>query len=71
MRFQLTTLFLVLLMVVLALAKVPKKSVLVTYPKDTPSWIIEKAKDVIVKTGGVITHDYSMYNARKYGMLGY
>lgn len=38
----------VALLASVALAVEPKKSVLVTYTKDTPDWFISKAKDAII-----------------------
>ncbi|KAF2097602.1 hypothetical protein NA57DRAFT_77855 [Rhizodiscina lignyota] len=61
MKFQLTSLFLVLLFALLATAaKAPKKSVLITYPKDTPEHILDQAKEGIKKAGGYITHEYNL-----------
>ncbi|KAL2809537.1 hypothetical protein BJX63DRAFT_435101 [Aspergillus granulosus] len=47
----------------LALALLPlalAKSVLITYPKDTPDSVINEAKDSIRKAGGTITHEYRL-----------
>ena len=65
MKFQLSSILLFLLFALLATAraaKAPKKSILVTYPNETPEHILEQAKDAIRKTGGFITHEYSMYS---------
>ncbi|RFU32664.1 hypothetical protein B7463_g3657, partial [Scytalidium lignicola] len=39
----------------------PQKSVIVTYPDDTPDSVISDAKDAITKAGGVITHEYNLF----------
>ncbi|KAL4941013.1 hypothetical protein BDV06DRAFT_195462 [Aspergillus oleicola] len=36
------------------------KSILVTYPKDTPDSVIESAKQDVKNAGGTITHEYSL-----------
>ncbi|KAJ5293291.1 uncharacterized protein N7443_009244 [Penicillium atrosanguineum] len=46
----------------LALAAKALKSVIVTFPKGTPSGVIDQAKDSIVASGGVITHEYHLIN---------
>ncbi|KAL4801452.1 hypothetical protein BDV18DRAFT_149234 [Aspergillus unguis] len=35
------------------------KSVLVTYPQDTPNSVIEDAKNSVRQGGGTITHEYN------------
>jgi hypothetical protein len=35
-----------------------QKSVIMTWPSDTPYHVIDQAKDAIVRAGGVITHEY-------------
>ncbi|KAJ5090389.1 hypothetical protein N7532_009073 [Penicillium argentinense] len=42
----------------LALAAQSLKSVIVTFPKGTPARVIDQAKDSLVASGGVITHEY-------------
>lgn len=37
-----------------------QKSVLITYPPETPDDVVSKAKDAIVDAGGVITHEYTL-----------
>jgi len=37
-----------------------QKSVIITYPPDTPDWVVEQAQGAIVKAGGYITHEYSL-----------
>jgi hypothetical protein len=44
---------------VLAAAQ-PQKSVIVSYPNDTPDTIVDQAKDAIIAAGGVITHEYKL-----------
>ncbi|KAJ9601975.1 hypothetical protein H2200_013534 [Cladophialophora chaetospira] len=38
----------------------PQKPVVVSFPENTPSSIIEKAIAEIKKDGGIITHEYSL-----------
>ncbi|KAH8820509.1 hypothetical protein F5884DRAFT_764314 [Xylogone sp. PMI_703] len=46
----------------LALAiTMPHKSVIITFPDDTPTDVINKAKDTIVQQGGKITHEYNLF----------
>ncbi|KAL2170917.1 hypothetical protein VTG60DRAFT_4321 [Thermothelomyces hinnuleus] len=37
-----------------------QKSVLVTYPPETPDSVVEQAKKAVVDAGGVITHEYTL-----------
>ncbi|KAL8813221.1 MAG: hypothetical protein Q9223_007093 [Gallowayella weberi] len=37
-----------------------QRQVLVTYSQDTPLSIVEKAKEAVLATGGIITEDYSL-----------
>ncbi|KAL2174336.1 uncharacterized protein P884DRAFT_302682 [Thermothelomyces heterothallicus CBS 202.75] len=37
-----------------------QKSVLVTYPPETPDSVVEQAKKAVVEAGGVITHEYTL-----------
>ncbi|KAJ5710689.1 hypothetical protein N7488_004845 [Penicillium malachiteum] len=57
-------LFISALMALLPLVMAAKalKSVIVTYPKGTPSGIIDDAKKAIVSAGGIITHEYHLFN---------
>lgn len=41
-----------------AAAAQPQKSVIISWPSDTPNHIIDAAKAEILKAGGVITHEY-------------
>jgi len=45
--------------VVMAAAQ-PQKSVIVSYPNDTPDNIVDQAKEAILAAGGVITHEYKL-----------
>lgn len=54
------------LLPVLALASVtmavvqPQKSVIVSYPDNTPDSVVDQAKDAIKAAGGFITHEYKL-----------
>lgn len=37
-----------------------QKSVLVTYPPETPNSVVDQAKKAIVDAGGIITHEYTL-----------
>ena len=37
-----------------------QKSVIITYPEDTPDSVLNKAKGAIRDGGGVITHEYQL-----------
>ncbi|KAL2018534.1 hypothetical protein VTK56DRAFT_746 [Thermocarpiscus australiensis] len=37
-----------------------QKSVLITYPPETPDSIVDQAKKAIEDAGGVITHEYTL-----------
>lgn len=37
-----------------------QKSVLITYPPETPDSVLSQAKKAIVDAGGVITHEYTL-----------
>ncbi|KAK5045039.1 hypothetical protein LTR84_010187 [Exophiala bonariae] len=36
------------------------KTVIVSYPNDTPSSVVDKAMKEVVNAGGIITHEYSL-----------
>jgi len=59
MRCSFIALLFALFAAVLAIA--PQKAVIITYPDDTPSSVINKAMDVIRDAGGVVTHEYSKW----------
>jgi hypothetical protein len=37
-----------------------QKSVIVTYPLETPDFVLDEAKKAIIESGGIITHEYSI-----------
>ncbi len=41
-------------------ATMPQKAVIVSYPDNTPSEVINQAMDAIRAAGGVITHEYKL-----------
>lgn len=41
-------------------AAAPQKSVIVSYPDDTPNNVVQQAMDAIKNAGGVITHEYKL-----------
>jgi hypothetical protein len=41
-------------------ATVPQKAVIVSYPDETPDYIISQAMDAIRDAGGMITHEYRL-----------
>jgi len=57
MRFVLTTLFVALLAAFAMAAQ--HKSVIMSWPNDTPDSVVEAAKQAIIDAKGVITHEYS------------
>lgn len=58
MRFALTSFF-VALLAACAMASVPQKSVIMSWPNDTPDSVVEAAKKAIIDAKGTITHEYS------------
>ncbi|KXX80684.1 Protease B inhibitor 2 [Madurella mycetomatis] len=38
-----------------------QKSVLISYPPETPDSIVEEAKKAIVGSGGSVTHEYQLF----------
>ncbi|TGO82944.1 hypothetical protein BPOR_0729g00020 [Botrytis porri] len=42
------------------LSTAPQKSVIVSYPDDTPSNVVQQAMDAIKNSGGTITHEYNL-----------
>jgi hypothetical protein len=58
MRFALTALS-AALFVAFAMAAAPLKSVIMSWPNDTPDSVVEAAKQAIIDAKGVITHEYS------------
>lgn len=63
MRFALSTLFVVLL-ATFAMAAAPQKSVIMSWPNDTPNSVVEAAKQAIIDAKGTITHEYSKFHAK-------
>ncbi|KAH8726073.1 hypothetical protein GQ44DRAFT_614557 [Phaeosphaeriaceae sp. PMI808] len=59
MRFALTSLTIALL-ATLTMAVAPHKSVIMSWPNDTPDSVIEAAKQKIIDGNGVITHEYNI-----------
>ncbi|KAL2135842.1 hypothetical protein VTI74DRAFT_6605 [Chaetomium olivicolor] len=37
-----------------------QKSVLITYPPETPNSVVDQAKKAVVDAGGIITHEYTL-----------
>ena len=51
--------FLAALLIVSVMAVAPRKSVIISYPNDTPQSVVDDAMASIEKNGGRITHKYS------------
>ncbi|KAK4996252.1 hypothetical protein BJ546DRAFT_1108531 [Cryomyces antarcticus] len=62
MRLAILSILLALL-VVCTLAAAPQKAVIVSYPKDTPDFVIAQAQNAIKEAGGIITHEYKLIKA--------
>ncbi|KIV87993.1 hypothetical protein PV10_09173 [Exophiala mesophila] len=58
MRFYTTILILCALFVAALARPPPLKMVVVSYPKDTPPSIVDKAIEEVRKAGGIVTHQY-------------
>lgn len=41
-------------------ATMPQKSVIISYPDDTPDSVVDQAKSAIKSAGGMITHEYKL-----------
>jgi hypothetical protein len=54
--------FLFALLTTAAMAVAPHKSVIISYPNDTPQSVVDEAMAKIEKDGGKITHKYSEYS---------
>ncbi len=55
------TIFSILAFVALALGvTMPQKSVIVSYPDNTPDRVLDQAKNAIKAAGGMITHEYKL-----------
>ncbi|KAF2180252.1 hypothetical protein K469DRAFT_715502 [Zopfia rhizophila CBS 207.26] len=59
MRFALFS-FLLALLAAYAMAAAPLKSVIISYPNETPPHIVDQAMDAIREAGGQITHTYNI-----------
>ncbi|KAL6707044.1 hypothetical protein ACN47E_004796 [Coniothyrium glycines] len=59
MRFTILSLLLASL-AAFAMAVAPQRSVIISWPNDTPDHIVEDAKEAIRKAKGVITHEYNI-----------
>lgn len=44
-----------------ATTTMPQKSVIVSYPDNTPDSVVEQAKNAIKSAGGMITHEYKIF----------
>jgi len=55
--------FLFTLLSTAAMAVAPHKSVIISYPNDTPQSVVDEAMAKIEKDGGRITHKYSTSQA--------
>jgi hypothetical protein len=62
MRFAIFT-FLFAFLTTAAMAVAPHKSVIISYPNDTPQSVVDEAMAKIEKDGGRITHKYSTSQA--------
>ncbi|RMZ72845.1 ase inhibitor propeptide [Pyrenophora seminiperda CCB06] len=59
MRFIIFSL-LVAFLATFAMADAPHRSVIISWPNETPDEIVEQSKDAIRKAKGVITHEYTI-----------
>ncbi|CAO2648480.1 Nn.00g077470.m01.CDS01 [Neocucurbitaria sp. VM-36] len=59
MRFALLSLTIALL-AAFAMAVAPQRSVIISWPNETPDQVVEDAKEAIRKAKGVITHEYNI-----------
>ena len=57
LTFLLAVLFLI---TVVAAATAQQKSVIISFPSDTPVEILAQAKEAVLKAGGFITHEYQL-----------
>lgn len=58
MKFAILTILFALLAV--ALAAAPQKSVIVSYPDNTPQHVLDDAMAAIKAAGGKVTHEYRL-----------
>ncbi|KAI4662852.1 uncharacterized protein J4E79_004163 [Alternaria viburni] len=59
MRFTIFS-FLVALLAAFVMASAPHRSVIISWPNDTPDDIVEQSKEAIRQAKGVITHEYNI-----------
>ncbi|OAL55337.1 hypothetical protein IQ07DRAFT_163406 [Pyrenochaeta sp. DS3sAY3a] len=59
MRFTLVS-FLIAFLATFAMAVAPQRSVIISWPNETPDHIVEEAKEAIRQAKGVITHEYNI-----------
>jgi len=58
---KLLSVFVAVLSIICAAVAVDvQKSVIITYPADTPNSILDQAKQAIRDGGGIITHEYQL-----------
>jgi ABC-type branched-subunit amino acid transport system substrate-binding protein len=62
MRFLLLSLFVALFFASAYAVKQQQKAVIITYDQDTPDHEVNKAIEALKEAGGVITHEYSMFD---------
>lgn len=53
----------VALLVAFAMAVAPQRSVIISWPNETPDQIVEDAKEAIRKAQGEVTHEYNIIKA--------
>ena len=41
--------------------KLAQKAVVVRYPKSTPQYVVDQAKDAILEAGGFVTHEFKLF----------
>lgn len=59
MKFTILAILATLALGVLA-AQVPQKAIIVSYPENTPSSVVDQAMEAIKAAGGMITHEYKL-----------
>ncbi|KAF2168056.1 hypothetical protein M409DRAFT_21502 [Zasmidium cellare ATCC 36951] len=63
MKFIINTLLVLCLALLALAAKEPERQVIISYPKNTPSSVLDEAKKVILDAGGFISHEYHIIQA--------
>lgn len=56
---KLTLSLLLTLLLAFTWATSPQRSVIVSYPDDTPDSVLDEAKSAVKQAGGMIIHEYS------------